>query len=290
MYQIIYGVLFIFSLLPFGVLYKIADFLYFLIYKVAKYRVQIVKTNMQQAFPDYSEKEIKKIMTAYYHNLCDSIVETIKLMTITQADLDKRITVNWDIFDEMSKQNRNGQGFLSHQFNWEWGTVVCNWHSPRRFNGLYMPISNKAIDKLFLKIRSRSGTRLIPVQDMQKRTQEIQSKETLWGFIADQNPSSARRASWHLFMNKETAFFKAPELLARRYNNIVYFGEIIKLKRGYYEIKLKLAFDNPQSTKDGEITETYVRFLEDSIKRQPENWVWSHRRWKHSYPFENKEN
>ena len=86
------------------------------------------------------------------------------------------------------------------------------------------------------------------------------------------------------FLNQKTAFFKGPEFVARRYNNIVFFGEIIKLRRGYYEIKLKLAFDNPRETKEGEITEAYVRHLEDSIKRQPENWVWSHRRWKHIYP------
>ena len=99
----------------------------------------------------------------------------------------------------------------------------------------------------------------------------------------DQKPSDPKRVSWNQFLNRKTAFFKGPEFVARRYNNIVYFGEIVKIKRGYYSIKIKLAYDNPKYTQEGEITEAYVRHLEDSIKRQPENWVWSHRRWKHQY-------
>jgi KDO2-lipid IV(A) lauroyltransferase len=126
--------------------------------------------------------------------------------------------------------------------------------------------------------------KLIRVQDMQKEMAAVQNEKTLWGFIADQNPSDPKRVSWNDFLNRKTAFFKGPEFVARRYNNLVYFGEFIKLKRGYYEIKMKLAFEHPKETKEGEITEAYVRFLEDSIKRQPENWVWSHRRWKHIYP------
>ena len=129
--------------------------------------------------------------------------------------------------------------------------------------------------------------KLVRVQDMQKEVADIQDQHTLWGFIADQNPSDPKRVSWNDFMDRKTAFFKGPEFIARRYDNIVYFGEFIKLRRGYYQIKMKLAFEHPKETREGEITEAYVRFLEDSIKRQPENWVWSHRRWKHIYPAKN---
>jgi KDO2-lipid IV(A) lauroyltransferase len=112
----------------------------------------------------------------------------------------------------------------------------------------------------------------------------VQNEKSLWGFIADQNPSDPKRVSWNDFFHRKTAFSKGAEFVARRYNNLVFFGELIKIKRGYYRINMKLAFEQPKETKDGEITEAYVRFLEDSIKRQPENWVWSHRRWKHVFP------
>jgi KDO2-lipid IV(A) lauroyltransferase len=284
MYFILYFSLYLISLLPFWFLYLISDFLYLVLFHLLGYRKKVVQTNLTNSFPEKSASEIESITIKYYRNLCDSIVETIKLISISKEALDKRVKCNWDMFNRMTDQDRNGQGYMSHQFNWEWGTVLCNWHAPRRFTGLYMPLTNKAFDRLYLKIRGRSGTKLIKVQDMQKEMAEIQNEKTLWGFIADQNPSDPKRVSWNDFLNQKTAFFKGPEFVARRYNNIVFFGEIIKLRRGYYEIKLKLAFDNPRETKEGEITEAYVRHLEDSIKRQPENWVWSHRRWKHIYP------
>ena len=243
--------------------------------------------NLKQSFPEKSDDEIQQIIRKYYRNLCDSIVETIKLISISKSELSKRVSCNWEIFESMTTQNRNGQGFMSHQFNWEWSTVICNWYVPRRFTGIYMPLTNKAFDRLLHTIRSRAGMKLVKVQDMQREMMSIQQQSTLWGFIADQNPSDPKRVSWNLFMNRKTAFFKGPEFVARRYDNLVYFGEIIKRKRGFYEIKMKLAFEHPRQTNEGEITEAYVRFLEDSIKRQPENWVWSHRRWKHKYVADN---
>lgn len=284
MYYFLYGILYLFSLLPLRILYVIADFLYFVLYKIFKYRVKVVQMNLNNSFPEKSKEELLIIEKKYYQNLCDSILETIKMFSISKSALNKRIKCNWEAFDLMTIQNRNGQAFMSHQFNWEWSTLICNWNSPRRFTGIYLPLTNKAFDKIFHKIRSRAGMKLIPVQQMQNEVAKTQNEEILWGFIADQNPSDPKRVSWNDFFHRKTAFFKGPEFVARRYNNIVYFGEIIKLKRGYYEIKMKLAFENPNQTKEGEITEAYVRHLEDSIKRQPDNWVWSHRRWKHIYP------
>jgi len=284
MYYLLFALLYLISLLPLWLLYGLSEFLFLLLYRIIGYRRKVVDDNLRISFPEHSDAERGLIAKRYYRNLCDSIVETVKLISISRRELDRRVKCNWEAFDLMTEQNRNGQGYMSHQFNWEWGTVICNWHSPRRFTGLYMPLSNKAMDRLYRYIRGRSGTRLIRVQDMQREMAAVQQEPVLWGFIADQNPSDPKRVSWNDFLNRKTAFFKGPEFTARRYNNLVFFGEIIRLRRGYYEIKMKLAFDQPRETKEGEITEAYVRHLEDSIKRQPENWVWSHRRWKHVYP------
>ncbi len=284
LYYLVYFFLYLLSLLPLWFLYGVADVLYWILYRLLGYRKAVVYENLTRSFPEKEKAEIATITKAYYHNVCDSIVETIKLMSISKQELSKRMTCNWEIFGSMTAQNRNGQAFMSHQFNWEWATVICNWHVPRRFTGIYMPLTNAVFDRLLFTIRSRAGMKLIRVHDMQRDMGSLQSDELLWGFIADQNPSDPKRVSWNDFMNRKTAFFKGPEFVARRYNNLVYFGEIVKIKRGYYEIKMKLAFEQPRETKEGEITEAYVRFLEDSIKRQPANWVWSHRRWKHKYP------
>ncbi len=271
------------SILPFWVLYLISDFLFFILYRVIGYRKDVVLDNLSQSFPEKSVAELEVISKKYFKNLCDSIVEIIKLLSISEKQLNKRMKGNWDIVGKHVSNDRIAQAYMSHQFNWEWGTVVANYNLDKRFTGVYLPLSSKTFELIMQRIRTRSGTQIIPIQNMLKKLAEVQKQDITWGFIADQNPSDPRRCIWLDFFNRKTAFAKGAEFVAKRYNNPVFFGEIIKLRRGYYEIKLKLAFDNPSETKDGDITTAYVKFLEASIKRQPENWVWSHRRWKHIF-------
>jgi KDO2-lipid IV(A) lauroyltransferase len=253
-------------------------------YHVVGYRKEITMANLLQAFPEKIEADRIQIAKNYYKNLCDNILETIKLLSISKSELNKRFTSNWDTLNTAFNNNKAVVGYLSHQFNWEWGSVVANWNMPYTFVGTYLPLTNLAFDKLILKIRSRSGSLLVSVPDMQSQMTEMQNKNKIvWGFIADQNPSDIKRVLWFDFLNKKTAFAKGAEFVARRYNNMVYFGTTEKIKRGYYHLHLTLMFDNPKSTSEGEITSAYVKFLEKTIKHQPENWVWSHRRWKHEY-------
>lgn len=284
MYYILYYTLYLISLLPFRVLYILSDLLYLILFRVFKYRKVITISNLQRSFPEKSVQEIENICKKFYINLCDSIVETVKLLSISQEELAKRNTVNWDVLSDAYATGRVAQAHLSHLFNWEWGTVLCNWKTDYHFTGIYNPISNKTFDRLMNTIRTRSGTIMIEMDNMLAEMGHYQEKNTLWGFVADQNPSEQRRGVWVDFLNQKTVFFKGPELVARRYNNIVIFGRIIKLKRGYYTIELVKVFDEGAKTKEGEITHAYAKFLEESIRQQPENWVWSHRRWKHQYP------
>ncbi len=122
--------------------------------------MKVTMQNLRLSFPEKSEEDLKMIARKYYRNLCDSILETVKLFSISSSELEKRMKVNWEMFDTMTEQNRNGQAYMSHQFNWEWATVLCNWRAPRRFTGLYMPLTNKAFDRLYLKLR---GTQWYPV-------------------------------------------------------------------------------------------------------------------------------
>ncbi len=289
LYYLLLAIFYPISYLPFKVLYSISDFLYWVLYKIIKYRVPVTMGNLQRSFPEKTPEEIEAIAIKYYKNLCDSVVETIKLLSISKEELNKRYTCNWDILQQAFDQNRTIVGYLSHQFNWEWGTVAANWNIPYTFIGTYLPITSTSFEKLMYKIRSRSGTYLVTVQNLQKQMTEIQNrKEIVWGFIADQNPSDVKRVLWYDFLHQKTCFAKGAEFIARRYDNMVFFGSATKIKRGYYHLELKLVFDNPKNTVEGEITTRYVQYLEECIKYQPENWVWSHRRWKHTFKESNK--
>lgn len=281
MYQLTYGILYLISLLPFWVLYGISNFLYFVLYILLGYRKKVVRENLTISFPEKTTTEIISIEKKFYLSLCDSIVETIKMLSISKAALSKRIDANWDEIENI--KDRNAVAYVSHQFNWEWGTLLTNEKITKQFLGPYLPLKSVVFEKLVKTIRSRFGTITIPADDMNEQLAIFQKQNVLWGFVADQTPADTKRCAWEDFFNRKTAFAKGAELVARRYNNPVLFGEFVKIKRGHYYVNLKLTFENPRETLDGEITAAYVRFLEDSIKRQPENWVWSHRRWKHVY-------
>jgi Kdo2-lipid IVA lauroyltransferase/acyltransferase len=282
MYYLLRIVFYPISLLPFWVLYGISNGMYFIIYKIVKYRKNVVLDNLRQSFPEKTETEMETIAMQYYKNLCDSIIETIKLISISDAALNKRYTCNWDVVIAECHKGRNVQAHLSHSFNWEYGTVASNQNIPHLFVGLYNRVSNKAFNKLMYSIRTRSGTAMVDMDDMLRVMADYQKQPVVWGFLADQNPSEPRRGVWVDFFGRETSFFKGAELVAKRYNNVVLFANTIRVKRGHFHLHLEKKYDNPKDTVDGEITNQYVRFLEDCIRQQPENWVWSHRRWKHT--------
>ncbi len=286
MYYLTYILFYAISLLPFRVLYLISDILYVILYRIAKYRLQVVRENLRNSLPEKTVHELLHIEDAYYHNLCDSIVETVKLLSINATELDKRIQCNWTELEKMKQSGKSAIVMISHQFNWEWATVLTRRYTRTYtdFAGLYMPLTSKVFDRLFLKLRTRHDVSMVKVQDMKTELGRRQKTQHLWGIIADQNPSDPKRVSWNDFLLRKTAFYKGPEFIAKRYDTIVFFGEAIKVKRGYYELKIRTAFEHPRDTKEGEITETYVRFLEQNIKSRPTNWVWSHRRWKHVFP------
>ncbi len=281
LYKVTYGLLYAVSLLPFWVLYGFAHLLYFILYRVIGYRKAVVRENLALSFPKKTDQERLIIERKFYRNLCDSIMETIKMFSISKKELNRRYKTNWEVVDAI--KDKNVVVYVSHQFNWEWGTLLANAMVEKQFVGPYLPLTSPVFEKIITKIRSRFGAVVIPVNQLAKQLPIYQAKNTLWGFVADQTPADTKRCAWEDFFHRKTAFAKGAELLARRYNLPVLMGEMIKIRRGYYQTKLKLTFENPRETKDGEITASYVRFLEDSIKRQPENWVWSHRRWKHVY-------
>jgi Kdo2-lipid IVA lauroyltransferase/acyltransferase len=283
MYYLMMLVLYSISLLPFPVLYLLSDFLYLIMYYVVGYRKKTVFDNLRKSFPEKPEQEITSLARKYYHNLTDMMVETIKLMSISKAQLDKRFTCNYELLNELHKTGRSCQLHLGHQFNWEWANLGCIQNVTYPFLVVYMPLTSKPMDRLFRRFRERAGSILINARNIREEMEPWKEKNYLIALVADQNPGKRRRAFWFDFLHQKTLFYKGPEMSARRSDIPVVFADIRKVKRGYYHANLELAFEEPAKTKEGEITGAFVKFLEQRIKEQPETWVWTHRRWKHKW-------
>ena len=267
--------------LPWWALYVVSDFFFFVLYHVVWYRRKLVWRNLSAAFPDKSAEEINEINLQFYRNFCDQILETIKLFKASSEEISERFEVDTMVYDKLYAEGKHVLQATSHQFNWEWGNWILNQHTQFHIRIIYMIQKNKDIENLVNEYRTRYGTELIPANDLKVMMTEPE-KPSMTVFLSDQNPSDRRRAYWTNFFVREVPFHKGLEILALRKGYAVVFDEIVRVKRGHYKSISKLAFADGSKTEEGEITEAYVRFLEEGIKRQPENWMWTHNRWKHA--------
>jgi KDO2-lipid IV(A) lauroyltransferase len=280
MYYIVYGILYLISLLPLPILYTFSDFIYFIFYYVAGYRKKVVMSNLLQAFPEKTDEERKIIAKKFYRNFTDNFIEVIKLVSASPAFINKHFTGDCSLSYKIFEQGKRCQLLLAHNFNWELGCLGVPLKIKHLFLVVYMPIGNKVIDKIFMKVRAKTGAALVPATDMRNAILPYRRQLYMIGLVADQNPGYPKNAYWFNFFGKPTPFLKGAESGARRGNTPVLFCKFIKLKRGYYKIILEMGEENPATTAEGEMTKRYVDFLSNFIKEYPEMWLWSHRRWK----------
>ena len=286
MYHLLYAFLYVLSLLPLRALYLLSDFAYFIIYYVTGYRKKIVLQNLTIAFPLKTEDEKVRISKQFYHNFCDTFIETIKLISADKHFLNKHFTADYSVFHQLYAEGRKCQIHTGHNFNWELVNLAVGANIPLPFLGVYMPIGNKAFDRFFRKLRTRTGTILLPATDMRNAMLPWRNRQYALGLIADQSPGDLRKAFWLPFFNRMTAFVKGPETGARMGDIPVVFGHFTKKKRGYYQGYFTLATVNPRMLQEGELTRKYIAYLEETISANPEMWLWSHRRWKHEWKEE----
>ncbi len=281
MYYLLLAILYPLSLLPLRLLYLLSDFAFVILYYITGYRKAVIMDNLTHAFPEKTPEELAVILRRFYHSFCDQWIETVKLLSMSRKELDRRFTGNWEVFEALNAAGKNTYVLMGHIYNWEWASQIVQYHTQQQFAGIYLPVSNPAFDRLMNTIRTRSGALLISMKNMKAGLQEIYGRHYIIGVIADQNPSDPDVALWVPFMHREAPFFRGPETMARRAQGAVVFAGLRKVKRGYYQFMLEKKWDDASVTAPGEITKAYVAFMEGQLHAQPENWLWSHRRWKH---------
>jgi KDO2-lipid IV(A) lauroyltransferase len=283
MYYLVFAICYVLSLLPLGVLYLLSDVAYLVLYRVVGYRTGVVTDNLARALGELPEAERRRIIRAFYRNLADMLAETIKLFSIPERALARRFTGDLTLLRELEASGRSYQIHLGHYFNWEWANLYIRSQVRAPFLVTYMPLKSPLADRLVRRLRGRTGSVLVSARDVAREMKPWQHAQHISVLVADQNPGKARRAYWFRFLGRMTPFYKGPELSARRGDHPVVYGEISKTGRGRYHITVSLVSDHPAQEPPGAVTGTFVRMLEAGIRAQPENWVWSHRRWKRAW-------
>ena len=283
MYYLLYGFLYLISLLPFFILYGISDFFFVLVYYVFGYRKKIVMANLAIAFPEKTIEERKKIARKFYNNFIDTLIESIKMLSMNERHFEKRCTVDIDSCNALAARGKNIHFHSGHQMNWEY----ANWIFARKLHipwlGIYMPLSNKALNKIFYDLRARYNTVLVSTKEFKSRMHQVFRSQYSLALAADQNPGMLGNAYWLNFFSKAAPFVTGPDKGAVKNNAAVVFVKFVKIKRGYYHFETKVITENAGELKEGELTILYRDFLEETIRSHPDNYLWSHRRWKYGY-------
>ncbi len=271
------------GILPFPLIYGLANLVRFFIYRVFGYRKLVIRQNLQNSFPNITKEEVNRLTGLIYRNLTDVLLEGIKSFTIAKSSIKKRHRIiNPDILEPLYKTGRNIICVTAHYANWEWGSLSASMNTSYNVVAFYKPLSNKYIDKFVRWSRSRFGTTLASIKETTLTFEKYQNTQTIFLMASDQSTTKKMRdkAYWIRFLNQDTAFLHGLENHARNSNCHVVYVDVQRVKRGYYTVELSILAENPNDLPVGGITELYARKLEKVILKKPENWLWSHRRWK----------
>ncbi len=284
LYILIYPFIWILSILPFPVLYLLSDCVCFLVYRIFKYRKRVVRGNIALALPHLSEKERTNIEKKFYAHLCDLFLEMIKTLSISKKEIEKRYTFsNMEVYYDLEKKEKSIALLCAHYASYEWA-VSMNYHIHFMGYGVYKKLANPYFDKLVRKIRSKFKSQLIDSKEtIPTMASNFRNKNySLYGLVSDQSPKLSATHYWKKFMGVEVPVHTGGEMLAKKYDMNVIFLKTKKLKRGYYEASFEVLSDgNTKDFPNYEITDNFLKLVEQQIYDAPEFYLWTHKRWKH---------
>ncbi len=285
-YFLLYNTLWLIALLPYKVLYVLSDLLYLLIYRLLAYRKKVVRANLQRSFPEKSHGELRIIEKQFYHNLADIIVETLKLLHVSQEAIKERFTYqNREVIEALERENKTIFVAFGHCSNWEMMAHAISLEFQTPFIALYKKLSSPTFDQLMKDIRSRWGkVGLFESQSAYRQLMAIRSQPHIVYLLGDQTPPGLESDYWTDFLHQDTPFFNGLEKMGRSFGHAVVYFESERIARGRYLLNAILITGDGKKNATNEITERYVRLLEKTIQTHPDNWLWSHRRWKHQRP------
>jgi len=274
----------LFSLVPFWLLYKLSDFVAFILRRVVGYRLKVVRMNLKNSFPEKSETELRRIERASYLNLSDIMLETIKGFSMSGAEIKRRFVFTTpNAFDALMENKVSCIMVAAHYANWEWGALSFPQYVSIPLLGFYKPLSNPYTDRYAHKNRSSLGVIMVSIKDTAGVFQKYKNTQSAFVLLSDQSPST-HRTHWLRFLNQDTACLKGADKYGHLTNLPVYYVDQDRVARGHYVFGAELLCENPAQLPEGEVTRLFMQRLEQKLIKNPDNWLWSHKRWKLKLP------
>ena len=282
MNKILQFILILIGKIPFKILYIMSEVILFFVYRIFNYRIETVQKNLKNSFPKYSLRDLMKIEKKFYRNFCDILIENLLLFTISENELKKRmVLLNPEIFDTLYNKDKGAILIGAHYNNWEWMALSLALYAKQDVYTVYKPLNNKTINDIMLKARERFGANIVPMESFAKTVLKNKNRSTINLMLADQSPHKSKVDYYCTFLNQDTPVYLGPDKLVNAANLEFLFVEVNRLKRGYYEMKI-VPLKDKSIEENKSMTLLHVNHLEKIINDQPENWLWSHKRWKNS--------
>jgi Kdo2-lipid IVA lauroyltransferase/acyltransferase len=281
-YYFVIPFMYFFSVLPWAVLFIFSDFFFLLIYYVIRYRRKIVRMNLANSFPEKSLKELKSIEFRFYRFFTDIIFEMLKLLTISPEQKLERCKMDTDtqlLFKNLYAKGRSAIAVIGHYGNWEYCPSGLPLQTDFQTYVIYHPLSNPYFDRMMSRLRTSTSSKLYTMVGTLKGMLANRNELNMTAFLSDQSPRR-KGAYWTKFLNQDTAVYSGSEKIAQKLHLAVIYGSMERVKRGKYVFHTQLICEDASKTQPGEITESHLRMLENDIRKAPEYWLWTHRRWK----------
>lgn len=282
-YLLVYPFLWCVSMLPFKALYLFSDFIYLIVYYLIGYRKKTVRENLALALPHLSDEERLIIEKKSFRHLCDIFLEMIKTMTISKEEISKRfVFTNLEVYKKLEAKEKSISMMMAHYASYEWAISMNAYVTYSAF-AIYKKIANPYFDKLVRNIRSKFKASLITTKETvpyiikNKKNNEL----SIFGFASDQSPKVSSAFHWRKFMGIEVPVHTGAEMLSKKYDMNVIFLKVKKVKRGFYEASLEVLSENASKVPNYEITDKFLKLVEQQIYEAPEYYLWTHKRWKH---------
>lgn len=288
---VLYGIVWVLSLLPLRLLYLLADIIWLIMFLCPplRYRKSIVRKNLALSYPEKDSKWLRRTERRFYYQFACQIMESLKTVSAGKRWIERHIefTGQDKLYDETLK-GRSGIGYIGHIGNWEWiPSMNLFFIDMNDFVGgqVYHRLENNIMEFFMYKLRSKFGTVNIPMEQVMRRflSYRNEGKKFFIGMISDQVPLWWNIHYWTQFMNRKTPVFTGAERLARKMDLEVWYLHMTRKRRGYYRCDIQLVYEHTKDLPEFAVTEKYMRLLEDNINECPELWLWTHNRWKRTW-------
>ncbi len=273
---------FLLSFFPSFILSILRYFIYILLSKVLKYRLNVVKDNLKKAFPDNTQEQNNAVAKSYYLHLSQLLIDFIKGTTIGSKELKKQVVLHSiPLFEDYYNKNQSIILLMGHIGNWEKIGLISNHLIPQQSVIIYKKLNQPFFEYIFKKYRERLGAQMVEMNNTNVFLKNIHLSNSAITMLSDQSPSSIKRATWCNFLNQQTAFLSGAEIISKKYNLPVLYLDVNISNSGIYNIYPKVIHDTNKEIICENIIETYAKELDASIRKNTSFWLWSHRRWKH---------